>query len=54
MHYSNPKGIDMNDIPQPTLARDPHENEFIPAVGDVTTTSDRYWTKPPNTATTIL
>ncbi len=27
----------MNDIPQPTLARDPHENEFIQAVGDVTT-----------------
>lgn len=27
----------MNDIPQPTLARDLHENEFIQAVGDVTT-----------------
>ncbi len=25
----------MNDIPQPTLARDPHENEFIQAVSDV-------------------
>ena len=27
----------MNDILQPTLARDPHENEFIQAVSDVMT-----------------
>ena len=32
---TNLKVTDMTDIPQTTLARDPHENEFIQAVSDV-------------------
>ena len=37
----------MNEIPQPTLARDPHENEFIQAVSDVMTSVRTVLDKTP-------